>query len=231
VTTAGEAPRAAWARLVGLDTLARLAVIVDPRSPICRTGWIGILALDDTVTVAVPTEALRDPVRSALAGVTPTDAARPDVVGPLLSPTRSVLGPATLSYPPLGFVPDRSSASPVPTDELRAFLATMPSDDLEESGFVADDMEAVHGSRTEHGAIASVCGYRRWPNGVAHLGILTSPDHRRRGHARQAATAALRAAIDDGLLPQWRARVAESQALAAKLGLVPLGAQLGFEPG
>jgi RimJ/RimL family protein N-acetyltransferase len=227
VTTAA---RAAWARLVGLDALEPLAVLVDPRSPMCRAGWIGILALDRTITVAVPTDDLREPVRSALAAVGPDDVTRPDVVRPLLPPTRSVLGPATLSYPPTGFSLDRSEATLVAADELLDFLATIALDDLDESGFVADDMDAVHGSRTASGELAAVCGYRRWPNGVAHLGIVTSPDHRRHGHARRAASATLRSALDSGLLPQWRARVPASQALAADLGLVVLGAQLGFEP-
>ena len=222
--------RAAWARLIGLEALTALTVFVDPRSPMCRSGWIGILALDGTVTVAVPTEELREPVRLGLSGVAPSDATRPDVVRPLLPPMRSVLGPATLSYPPTQLSLHPSAASRIAAVELRDFLTTIPPEDVEESGLVAGDMEAVHGSRTSEGELASVCGYRRWPNGVAHLGILTSPDHRREGHAREAASATLAAAVEDGLLPQWRARVPASQALAADLGLVAMGAQLGFEP-
>jgi hypothetical protein len=37
-------------------------------------------------------------------------------------------------------------------------------------------------------------------------------------------------ALDEGLLPQWRARPAASQGLARRLGLVELGAQLSLEP-
>ena len=75
-----------------------------------------------------------------------------------------------------------------------------------------------------------MCGYRRWPNDVAHLSVLAHPGHRREGHARRAAAAAIRRAIDDQLLPQWRARSPASRALARRLGLVELGAQLSLEP-
>ena len=229
-TGAGSAARAAWARLAGLDALERFQVVVDPRSPLGRPGWIAILVVDGTVTVAVPTEDLRAAVTRSLRAVAPEDATRPEVVRPLLPPTTDVLGPATLSYPAPGYEPADAGGEPVDGPELRAFLAGIPAADLEESGFGDDAMAGVHGSRTPTGELAAVCGHRRWPNGVAHLSVVTAPAHRRQGHGRAAAGGALRAALDAGLLPQWRARVPASQALAADLGLVRLGAQLGLAP-
>lgn len=232
MTADGEPARRVWARLAGLDELRGLQVVVDPASGLGRAGWIAILALDGTVTASVPRAELREPVEIALAGLTLDDAIRPAVVRPRLPPTAAVLGPAWLSYPPHDFAPGEGSDHPDPLSpaELAAFLARAPRDEVLESS-MDDPLDHLFASRTATGALAAVCGYRRWANGVAHLSVLTDPTHRREGHGRRAATPAIRHAIGAGLLPQWRARPAASKALARRLGLVEMGAQLGFQPG
>lgn len=105
----------------------------------------------------------------------------------------------------------------------------VPPDDLDESG-LAEVTDPVVVARAADGEIAAACGYRVWPNGVAHLSVLADPRHRRQGHARRAATAAIARALDERLLPQWRARPRASRALGWALGLVEMGAQLGLEP-
>jgi hypothetical protein len=231
MTPDGTPARRAWARLAGLDELRELQVVVDPASPLGRAGWIAILGLDGTVTAAVPRPELKEPVEAALAGLTADDATRPELVRPRLPATGDVLGPAWLSYPPPGYVPPAldGDVRPASPDDLASLFARVPRDDLLESSM--DELpDPVFASRTPDGEVAAACGYRTWPNGVAHISVLTDPAHRRRGHARRAAHPALTHALDAGLLPQWRARPLASQALAARLGLVRLGAQLGFQP-
>jgi RimJ/RimL family protein N-acetyltransferase len=58
--------------------------------------------------------------------------------------------------------------------------------------------------------------------------VLTAPAYRGRGLARIAASAAVADAFAAGLLPQWRARPAESRRVALALGFTELGAQLSF---
>lgn len=228
MTPDGEAARRAWARLAGVDELRELQVMVDPASLLGRPGWIAILALDGTITAAVPRAELATPVADALAGLTPTEAVTPEVVRPRLPATSAVLGPAWLSYPPRAFVPPGDGeADPVTPAELAGFLAEVPRDDLLESS-VDELAEPLFAGRTPDGTLAAVAGYRRWPNDVAHISILTAPAHRRRGHAHRAASRALAHAADRGLLPQWRARPEASRALARRLGLVELGAQLSL---
>jgi hypothetical protein len=224
------AARRAWARLAGLPRLDGLQVVVDGESPLGRRGWIGILALDGTVTACVPRGDLKRPVTAALGGLTTEEATSPDVVRARLPATRGVLGPAALFYPPVGFgvgeVPGVEEAS---SDDLQGLFRVVAPDELDESG-LREVTGLAFACRSAGGDLTAVCGYRRWPNGVAHLSVLAHPSPRREGHAGRAALAAIRQAIDDDLLPQWRARPPASRALARRLGLVELGAQLSLEP-
>lgn len=225
----GEAARAAWAQLLGLDVLERVQVVFAPESPLCRRGWIGILGVDGTVTASVPHADLCVPVEEALAGLTAEDAVCAEVIEPRLPATRSVLGPAPLFYPPREYVlGELAGVEHVSHDELEALFQFVTPDELDESGML-EVTSLAFGSRTAEGDMAAVCGYRRWSNDVAHLSVLTQPAHRREGHGRRAALAAIRHAMDVGLLPQWRARPSPSQALARSLGLIEFGAQLNFE--
>jgi hypothetical protein len=230
MTQAGEAARVAWARLLHLDCLEPVLVLVAPGSVLCPPGWIGILALDGTVTASVPDASLLRAVKGGLEGLTPEDAIRPEAVRPRLPEARSVLGPAGLFYPSPGLViEDTPGVEEVTPHDLQAFVSTIAADEVEESGLL-EVTASVFGSRTPDGVLAAVCSYRQWPNEVAHLCVLSIPAYRRHGHARRAAVAAIREARAHGLLPQWRARPPASRALALRLGLVELGGQLSFEP-
>ncbi|OZE38288.1 GNAT family N-acetyltransferase [Rhodococcus sp. 05-2254-5] len=61
---------------------------------------------------------------------------------------------------------------------------------------------------------------------LADMRVLTDPDHRRHGHAAVVGRLATNDAIDDGLIPQWRARPENTTArrLAARLDYVEIGA-------
>jgi hypothetical protein len=98
-----ETAKDAWSRLAGLSALDGIQVIVDAESPLAPRGWIGSLAVDDTVTASVPRPDLERPVAAALAGLTSREASSPDtVVRRRLPPTRERLGPALLFCPPSG---------------------------------------------------------------------------------------------------------------------------------
>jgi hypothetical protein len=225
-----DGARRAWAQLAGVARLDRLQVIVDAESPLARCGWIGILAIDGTVTASVPRHDLATPIATALRTLTSREATTPDVVRPHLPPMRQLLGPASLFSPTAGFsVGGVSGVEEVPRRDVQELFQAVSPDELDESG-----LEEVTGplfaSRAANGNLAAVCGYRCWPNDVAHLSVLTHPSHRRAGHATRVAAAAIQSAMNENLLPQWRARPLASQALAVRLGLVELGAQLGLEP-
>jgi RimJ/RimL family protein N-acetyltransferase len=211
--------QAAWARLLDVPELGRLQVLVREQSPLARPGWVGILWLDDTMTATVPDASLVAPVEAALDGGEPLP----------LADDADVLGPASLFYPPTAWdAGPAGRAEPVSPADLAALLAATPQEDVAECGIdqVEDGLWGVRAA----GEVVAACGYRRWPNGVAHLSVLTHPAHRGAALGVDVARAAVRQALDDGLLPQWRARVAASQALARRIGLVEVGAQLSGRP-
>lgn len=110
--------------------------------------------------------------------------------------------------------------------------AALPPEEWSEAG--VQEMErrwAVRTAGAEGGhrgeETAAVAGYQRWHGTVAHLGVATTPTRRGQGYARSAATRAICAAIDAGLLAQWRCRVGNdaSLRLAERLGFTRLGRQ------
>jgi GNAT superfamily N-acetyltransferase len=225
-----ERVKGAWASLVGVPALSARQVVVRADSYLCPPGWIGILALADTITVSVPREELLDQIDAALGDLPTAELMRPDALLPRLSPISEVLGPAALFYP-TGGVPAVSAGEVEETtlDQLDALLGAVNADELDESG-IKKVTEPLFVTRSTAGAPIAACGYRRWPNGVAHLSVLAHPEHRRVGHGATVAAAAIQRALNEGLLPQWRARPSPSEALARKLGLVELGSQLSLRP-
>jgi hypothetical protein len=224
-----EAALEAWAQLVGLARLEGSQFVIDPESWLAPRGWIGILALGETITVSVPRPGLEAPVHLALQGLTAEEATTPEIVTPLMPPTSATLGPAVLFYPPSGFAISSRDLDEASSAELADLLAAASVDDLGESG-IAHVESPTFVSRASDRRVAAASGYRRWPNAVAHLSVLTHPAHRRQGHGQRAASLAVRHAIDAGLLPQWRARPIASQELARTLGLVAVGAQCSLRP-
>jgi GNAT superfamily N-acetyltransferase len=222
--------REAWADLIGVSHLERVQVVVSPDSPLCPKGWIGVLGLADSVTATVPRESLKGALEQALSRLTAEQAMSPQALLPYLPTTNEVLGPASLFYPD-EFAPasGQTEVEEVAVDELAPLLHDAPLEDVVESG-ISELSGTAFVTRAADGTLVAACGYRAWPNGVAHLGVLTVPHHRREGLGQRVATAAILRALTDGLLPQWRARLVESQALAASLGLVKFGAQLSVRP-
>ena len=216
--------------MVGVPALTARQVVVRADSYLCPPGWIGILALADTVTMSVPRDELVDEVDAALGHLPAAELMRPAALLPRLPPISEVLGPAALFYPTDEIPALYAEAVEETTlDQLHALLGAVDPDELDESG-INKVTEPLFVTRSTDGAPIAACGYRRWPNGVAHLSVLTHPEHRRVGHGATVAAAAIQCALDEGLLPQWRARPSPSKALARKLGLVELGAQLSLRP-
>lgn len=209
----------AWRRLADAPRDGRLQVVVNPDSWLAPQGWIGIVAIGDVITASVPSAELRASVDSALAAVPGEQATDPGLVVPRLTRTIATLGPAPLFYPSASFEPAGEMGDEAAEAELAQFLAASHPEDLDKSGLAHIESPAFV-SRSFDGTVVSACGYRPWPNGVAHLSVLTHPKHRRRQHGRRAAAAAARHAVAQGLLPQWRARPVASQRLALALGFI-----------
>jgi GNAT superfamily N-acetyltransferase len=185
------------------------------------------------VLATVPTPELAAPVRDALAAVPVHEATMPGHFAAGFE-VHEVLGPAALAYA------DTECFRPAPTPrgwratsvepgcpELMAFLGRCPADDADESG-LAEATAPVSVVLDGQDSIIATCGWRVWSGATAHLGVLTAPAARGQGAGRVAASAAVDRALAAGLLPQWRARIPASRAVAAALGFVEVGAQLSL---
>lgn len=229
--------RTGWIALAGAPVEFRHGtpdVAVSPGSLLCPPGWAAMVVLGGAAIATVAQEDWAAPV----AGM-PAVASR-DAVGAFL-PVAQWLGPATLAYldedefrPVTGVPAERLTrtpavaGAPVQGGDLAALVAGVTPEEAGEAAI--DEIDSEPFVVREGSRVVAAAGYQRWPGHVAHLCVLTAADARGRGLGRAAVSAAVRDALDHGLLPQWRAQVEPSRRIARALGFRELGAQLSFRP-
>jgi RimJ/RimL family protein N-acetyltransferase len=222
--------RELWGHLAGTAAgfAPSISVAVSPRSGLCPPGWVGIVVIGDTVLSTAPDPEAARLVEVALRGLPAAALTSAEVLGRRLR-VADVRGPAVLAYlDPADFRPQSGDAKPAPLDpdhaEFRQFLLAAGADDVDESGIQQISTPAF--TVRERGRVVAAAGYRDWPCGTAHLSVLTAPAERGRGLARAAASAAVAHAMEEGRLPQWRARPEASRRVARALGFRELGSQV-----
>ena len=196
-------------------------------------GWVGIVELLGSVVISVP-QNLVDRLRGRLEERSAVE----DFTDPrrsidLFGPVNRVLGPALLFYgQPVEGPAEHDVIGPLPVEDslVVELMARASHDEREESG-LEETTSGVYLAMNSLGVPAAACGWRTWPHGVAHVSVLCAPVQRHCGFGRAAAQVALLAALDDGLLPQWRAAETNeaSTALASTMGLQLLGRQLSLQ--
>ena len=224
--------RQLWESLAGdaAEFAPAIGVGVSPRSSLCPAGWVGIVVIADAALATAPDHQTARLVERALSGLPAASLTGTEVLGCRL-PLAEVRGPAALAYlDPADFRPQPGGAVAVPLDldhpDLRQFLLAAGADDVEESGI--RELTTPAFAVREHGRVVATAGYRDWPCGTAHLSVLTASAARGRGLARAAASAAVAHAIQEGKLPQWRARPQASRRVARALGFRELGSQVSI---
>ncbi|MDN5724328.1 MAG: GNAT family N-acetyltransferase [Propionibacteriales bacterium] len=138
-----------------------------------------------------------------------------------------LLGEAALAYTDR-YIEHPDLAGARVTDDPAAvtdLMARCPADDIGESG--VEEMTDRWVLLDAADLPVALAGYQMWGDIIAHLGVLTALDDRRRGHGGLVAAAAVNEALDAGLVPQWRARLdnRSSLALASVLGFERIGTQ------
>ncbi len=221
-----------WLELAGVPATfpaEGVEVLVSERSSLCPPGWCGIVTLGNAAIVTVPTDGIGELVRQRLAGLPVATLTHPDLVRRAL-PVAESLGPATLAYcdkrsfPPTD--PNVMDVIPAGHADLAAFLASVAPDDADECGLAEITSPAFVVRSGKH--IVAAAGYRSWPGQAAHICVLTAAQQRGRGLARAVAGAAVADALNNDLLPQWRARPEPSRRVARALGFLELGTQLSI---
>jgi hypothetical protein len=221
--------RQVWTELAGVPVAfpaAGIAVVTSERSLLCPPGWAGIVVLGNAGIATVPA----DGVGAALADLPIAAATDVEQVRARLAPA-DTLGPATLAYLERpDFVPAQRTTTvetlPAGHAEIAGLMAGVSTEDAGECGL--DEITSPAFVVREGAEVVAAAGYLRWPASVAHLGVLTGDRHRGRGLAGVVASAAVAPGLDDGLLPQWRARPPASRRVARRLGFRELGAQLSL---
>lgn len=252
MSRAADRARRLWEVLAGsvtaFPTDGGVAVVVAPDSLLCPPGWVGVVELEGSALVTAPDAATADRVRTltGLTGGSRTDARAVSARLPVVE----VLGPARLAYLDAASLTTVELRTAPPPDDhadharpdlrdvvaldasgpaLRALLDRVTADDADESG--VGELTSPAFALRRAGAVVAAAGFRAWPGDVAHLSVLSAPEVRGLGYGRLVARAATTAALDAGLLPQWRARVEPSRRIARSLGYRDLGSQLSVRLG
>ncbi|MFD8695563.1 GNAT family N-acetyltransferase [Kitasatospora purpeofusca] len=230
--------RGVWQELasvpVSFGAAGEIHVVVSPGSRICPRGWAGIVLLGGAAVVTAPTREAADRIRTAVAALPAERLTDPESVGRVL-PTGAVLGPAGLACvadegfrpaaAPAGLRVEEAAAGQL---DLGALERAAGAADADEAGL--DEMSSPVFVVRVAGQVVAAAAYREWPGRAAHVGVLTAPVWRGRGLARATGSAAVRHALAQGLLPQWRARRPASRKVAVALGFSELGSQPAVEP-
>jgi GNAT superfamily N-acetyltransferase len=143
-----------------------------------------------------------------------------------------LVGPAAIAYADAGTFRGLSIAAEMrPLTEadrpaLDALRGALPAEAWDEGGGEYDGT-AVFGAFVD-GVLAARAGYEVWGGRIAHLGVVTHPDHRGRGLGAAVFASAARAALEAGLVAQHRALQSNihSMRIARRLGFVPYATSL-----
>ncbi|WP_051222600.1 GNAT family N-acetyltransferase [Agrococcus lahaulensis] len=208
---------AAWAEALGtaFGAFDRDGTTLVPRDDLAA---VIVVELGDAMVVAAPSAAL-----DALAGrdrATLLDAAAVSAALPGSRP----LGSAHLLV--AGARPPAPAHPVVAADDrdVRLVREVVAEDEWEEAG--VEPMERLWAVRIGGRAVA-IAGFEPWRSRLAHIGVVAAGAQRGRGVAASAAAAVVGAALDAGLVPQWRCRVGHTASLrlAERLGFTRVGVQ------
>ncbi|WP_406601223.1 GNAT family N-acetyltransferase [Micromonospora yasonensis] len=222
-----------WVSLTGVATSFPsdgVRVVVVAESRLCPPAWAGIVVLGSSGIATAPDVATARFLRGSLTG----RPLRSAVEAERWSGERGVvdaLGPASLAYlDEQEFRPAKGAADvaqlPPGHPDLIRLVADVSEDDAAESGI--DEITSPVFVVRNRARVVAAAGYRQWPRSVAHLCVLTSSHLRGRGLGSAVASAAVAEALQNQLLPQWRARPEPSRRLARRLGFREFGDQVSL---
>ena len=187
-------------------------------------GGIQLFFHGDSLIVGV-SDPLLDPAKDRSETGLPLDAEYEDAVHGWLTRFDGIdqaIGPTFYGYA------DRETFSPVKSDArvltaadaaaYQSFQRSIPDDEWEQGGTQFTPGETAGLFVDEE--LVAVAGFDVWEGVLAHLAVVTHPDHRGHGYGRSVVSQATEKAFADGLLPQYRTSDAWpwSVALAQDLG-------------
>lgn len=203
-----ETIRQAWAQILGLESLgtgARMLRVDPAAETVTFVRICGRSVLSGPQWAIDRAKNLRDDELALL---------------PVLMRLASDHGARPLGAAELSYIDTRVEHADLPTTQDEAAVATLEAacshEDVDEVGlrsmphrWVLLDRPAsavAEAGEAEAPVPLAGSGYAVWADRLAHMGVLTSPAARGRGYGVLAAAVGTDAALDAGLIPQWRAR-------------------------
>lgn len=214
----------AWSRILGFDAGAMAAGgdrIYRENNSSSLLMFVSLFGKEALVGPSWAVEAARDLTGTELAShSTLLEISRPHGGWPL--------GEASLYF--CGTLPSLTDECPTVSREpehAAALEHRCPTDDVSEVNLSSMEHTYVLITGDDPPTQLAGAGYDIWKDTLAHIGVLTAPEERRRGRALQATSMAVAGAMASGLIPQWRARTdnAASHLTALSAGFVYAGSQ------
>jgi GNAT superfamily N-acetyltransferase len=224
----------AWRGLAGDDISEHGSCVVIGRqegSGIAPAGWVGIVSIGQDTIVSVPRH-LYAVVEHRLGGRLDPSLTELENVARILGPPDDVLGPAVLMYAERPRTPPAAGVTlGLMSEAARAELmgACDPAE-IDESSIGSPSLDGLVAGYLD-GHVVAAAGFASWPGGLGHIGVLTAPRFRERGIGTAVAHAAAAEAINDGLMPQWRAACENIASIRTGLavGFVEVGRQVSVK--
>ncbi|MDJ0523201.1 MAG: GNAT family N-acetyltransferase [Planctomycetota bacterium] len=208
---------------------ARTHVQAHAGSMIDATG-IWILVVGPAPLVSLP-QAAYDTLAERARDWSPALVEDPAALTAAIAPRRAekIIGPAFIGYgtsDTLDLTPASRARPLTPADdEAVAALRAACSEEAWDHGGTDPHAVPAFGCFDERGRLMALAGYKTWGEAIAHIAIVSAPEHRGRGLGTAAVACAAQHAISTGLLPQYRtlAANAPSMGIARKLGFERYG--------
>ncbi len=176
------------------------------------------VAIGPACVVLAPPE-----LHDAFAALSPAALVDPEVVTRALPARSALIGPALVAYASevAQILPEPAQLADARAPALVALRSSVSADEWRHA-----NLDAASGAifvARERGTAIAASGAETLLSEVAHIGVVTHPAHRKRGHGRRVVAACARAAEQAGRLAQY-------QTLAANLPALAVARSLGFEP-
>ena len=149
-------------------------------------------------------------------------------LAPLCSrPVEKILGPAFIVYGSADSLDLRDArfARPSPSPGAIAKLQAVCQSEEWNHGGSEPHPQRTFGVLDQFNELLALSGYKVWNEAIAHIAIVTHPEHRGRGLGRSAVALAAQHALSAGLVPQYRTlrQNAPSMNIARRLGFIEYG--------
>lgn len=171
-------------------------------------GGIQLFCNDDILVVGAP-DALIDAAGDRVDALASLDTDSEDEVQGWLTRfdgIEQVLGPTFYGYADREtFTPIESDARVLTADDFSAyqrFRRSIPDNEWERGGAQFTPGETV--GLLVNGDLVAVAGFEVWEGVLAHLAVVTHPNHRGQGYGQAVVSRATEQAFTDGFLPQYR---------------------------